>query len=67
MSLVGEAFLKIWAKDVGLETKPKLAEVFLGLILENFYLQITDETLTAEWLSTYFKNIRNMVMQFSSN
>jgi AcrR family transcriptional regulator len=66
-SLVGEAFLKIWTKDVGLEAKPKLAEVFLGLILENFYLQITDEVLNAEWLSAYFKNIRNMVMQFSSN
>jgi AcrR family transcriptional regulator len=63
--LVGNAFLEVWAKEIGLENKPKLAEIFFGLVLENFYLQTTVETLTYEWLSDYFKNIRLMVTEFN--
>ena len=63
--LVGNAFLEVWAKEIGLENKPKLAEIFFGLVLENFYLQLTEETLTYEWLSDYFKNIRSMVTEFN--
>ena len=62
--LVGNAFLEVWAKEIGLGHKPKLAEIFFGLVLENFYLQLTEETLTYEWLSDYFKNIRLMVAEF---
>lgn len=63
--LVGNAFLEVWAEEIGLENKPKLAEIFFGLVLENFYLQLTDETLTYDWLSDYFKNIRLMVGEFN--
>lgn len=62
--LVGNAFLEVWAKEIGLGHKPKLAEIFFGLVLENFYLQLTEETLTYERLSDYFKNIRLMVAEF---
>ena len=63
--LVGNAFLEVWAREIGLENKPKLAEIFFGLVLENFYLQLTEETLTYDWLSDYFKNIRLMVEDFN--
>ncbi len=63
--LVGDAFLEVWTKEIGLENKPKLAEIFFGLVLENFYLQLTEETLTHEWLSDYFKNIRLVVNEFN--
>ncbi|MEY4541716.1 MAG: hypothetical protein RLZZ306_3473 [Bacteroidota bacterium] len=63
--LVGNAFLEVWAKEIGLGNKPKLAEIFFGLVLENFYLQLTEKTLTYEWLSDYFKNIRLMVAEFN--
>jgi AcrR family transcriptional regulator len=63
--LVGNTFLEVWAKEIGLGNKPKLAEIFFGLVLENFYLQLTEETLTYEWLSDYFKNIRLMVAEFN--
>ena len=62
---VGNAFMEVWAKEIGLENKPKLAEIFFGLVLENFYLQLTEETLTYEWLSDYFKNIRLIVTEFN--
>jgi AcrR family transcriptional regulator len=63
--LVGNAFLEVWAEEIGLGNKPKLAEIFLALVLENFYLQLTEETITYEWLSDYFKNIRLMVIEFN--
>lgn len=63
--LVGNAFLEVWAEEIGLGNKPKLAEIFFGLVLENFYLQLTEETLTYDWLSDYFKNIRLMVIEFN--
>jgi AcrR family transcriptional regulator len=63
--LVGNAFLEVWAKEIGLGNKAKLAEIFFGLVLENFYLQLTEETLTYEWLSNYFKNIRLMVAELN--
>jgi AcrR family transcriptional regulator len=63
--LVGNAFLEVWAKEIGLGNKPKLAEIFFGLVLENFYLQLTDDSFTYNWFSDYFKNIRLMVAGFN--
>jgi AcrR family transcriptional regulator len=63
--LVGNAFLEVWTKEIGLRNKPKLAEIFFGLVLENFYLQLTDDSFTYHWFSDYFKNIRLMVAGFN--
>jgi AcrR family transcriptional regulator len=64
--LVGNAFLEVWAKEIGLENKPKLATIFFGLVLENFYLQLTDDSFTYEWFSDYFSKIRTMVAEFNT-
>jgi hypothetical protein len=50
---------------IGLSENTSLAQMVLTLSLENFYLQITDETLNESWLKTYFSNIRQMVAHFS--
>jgi AcrR family transcriptional regulator len=63
--LVGNAFLEVWAKEIGLENKLKLAEIFFGLVLENFYLQLTDDSFTYHWFSDYFSKIRLMVAEFN--
>ncbi|MEO1052370.1 MAG: TetR/AcrR family transcriptional regulator [Bacteroidota bacterium] len=59
-----EAVLGIWAEAIGLTENTKLAFAVLMLSLENFYLQITEETLHYKWLSAYVKNLRNMVDEF---
>lgn len=58
------AILPIWKKTIGLPENTPLAKMVLTLSLENFYLQITDETLNEAWLATYFENIRQMVTHF---
>ncbi len=58
------AVIPIWSKIIGLDDHSYLAELVLQLSLENFFLQITDETLNPIWLHEYFKTIQNMVGQF---
>jgi AcrR family transcriptional regulator len=58
------AMLPVWKKIIGISDNTSLAQMVLTLILENFYLQITDETLNESWLETYFATIREMVLHF---
>lgn len=58
------AILPFWKQIIGLHDHSYLAELVLQLTLENFFLQITDETLNQTWLNNYFENIRNLVWQF---
>lgn len=59
--LVENALLEVWKKDLGIPDKTGLAGGVLQLVLENFYLQITEQTLTSRWLSDYFNSIRSIV------
>jgi AcrR family transcriptional regulator len=63
-SFATPAVLPVWKKIIGLSENNYLAEAILALSLENFFLQITDETLTIEWLRAYFENIRSMIAHF---
>lgn len=65
-SFATPAMLPVWKKIIGLSENTYLAEAVLALSLENFFLQITDETLTVEWLSTYFDKIRSMISHFKN-
>lgn len=56
--------LPVWQKIMGLEENNYLANMVLMLSIENFFLQITDETLKEDWLEAYFQNIKTMVYQF---
>jgi AcrR family transcriptional regulator len=64
---VGAAIIGIWAEALGLSGNSPLALMVLNLSLENFYLQITEETLTYEWLLSYVKGLQSMVQAFKRN
>jgi len=59
---VEEALLPIWTAALGLNTKKNLAKIILNLTIENFYLEVTDNNLTYEWLVSYFDEIKKMVL-----
>lgn len=61
----GTAIMKIWSEAIGLSHDAASAELILVLTLENFFLQITEETLNYEWLSNYIHNIKNLVSRFT--
>jgi hypothetical protein len=58
------ALLPVWKKIIGITENTPLAQMVLTLSLENFYLQITYETLNESWLKTYFATIREMILHF---
>jgi AcrR family transcriptional regulator len=64
---VGEAILGIWADMLNLKDNSYLARIVLNLSIENFYLQITEETLTYEWLFNYVQELQVMVKEFENN
>lgn len=61
---VGDAFVNVWIEDLGLQLSKKQIEGIFTLALENFFLQINTETLNAEWLSNYFKNLKKIASNF---
>jgi len=65
--LVGEAIIEIWAKMLGLNHNTYLAMMVLNLSIENFYLQITPETLNYEWLVAYVEKLQAMAKAFQNN
>jgi AcrR family transcriptional regulator len=64
---IEDAFLGIWAKSLDLEGKMYLARIILNLTIENFYLCITADTFTNEWLLNYLHEIRTMVREMMKN
>ena len=62
--LIGGSILDIWADFLGLQGNSHLAQMVLRLTLENFFLQITPETLTYTWLSEYADDLKCMVKAF---
>ena len=61
---IAEAVLPVWAGLLGLGDNSGLARMVLNLSIENFYLQITDETLTYDWLLAYVDGLQAMVREF---
>ena len=64
---VGDAIVGIWAEALGLKDNSYLAQLVLNLSLENFYLQITEESLSYEWLLTYVQDLQTMVKAFKNH
>lgn len=62
---VEASFFDNWKIALGLIHNPQVARVLLDLIVENFYLRVTEESLSYDWLKTFFKEIQTMVLQLN--
>lgn len=62
--VTGRAIASIWPKLIGLGQHNQLAEMLFKHSIENFYLQITDETLNRPWLRQYFDDLLLLVREF---
>jgi AcrR family transcriptional regulator len=59
-SLIGDALLELWVKDLDLTfSKEQLRGVF-GMAMENFFLQIHAENLCKSWLRDYFSQLKKI-------
>ena len=64
--LTTSAILPLWKKMIGLEGQSYLAGLVLQLSLENFYIQLTPETLARSWLIAYFEGLQHLVRSFKA-
>lgn len=62
--IIGDAFVKVWVKDLNLKLSQKQAESIFTLALENFFLKINAENLNYKWLSEYFINLKRITSNF---
>jgi AcrR family transcriptional regulator len=63
---IEEALLGLWTQALGLEGRPQLARAMLKLVVDNFYLRITADSLDQLWLRAYLDEIRRMVAGMGS-
>lgn len=56
----------LWPALLELPQNTQLAGLILKLSLENFYLQITEETLNQRWLKDYFYELRTLTRAFKN-
>lgn len=64
--IIGDAFINVWVKDLGIKINQKQIEGFYALALENFYLQINPDNITHKWLAEYFVNLKEITTGFVS-
>jgi AcrR family transcriptional regulator len=62
--LIGSDFVKLWARELQWKGPMPQLEVLFSLALENFYLQISAETLEPQWLRDYFSQLTSMIRVF---
>ncbi len=61
---IGTSFLKVWTNYMGLAERNQLALDFFELAIENFYIQLNEETINTEWLSNYFRELKYFAASF---
>jgi AcrR family transcriptional regulator len=59
--LASQALINLWATELGLADNQKLAGLLFKLVMDNFYLQISERNLTYPWLLNYFAELGTMV------
>ncbi|MDX2062603.1 MAG: TetR/AcrR family transcriptional regulator [Bacteroidia bacterium] len=62
---VGDAFVRLWATELGPRLSHAQLESLFELALENFFLRIHEENLTHAWLAAYFRNLHRIALQLS--
>jgi hypothetical protein len=53
--------MTLWVSELGLADNQKLADLLFKLVMDNFYLQISEKNLTYPWLLNYFVELGTMV------
>lgn len=62
-----QGFMKVWMRELELEGKSQIAHQLYELSQDNFYVQINEENLNYEWLSSQFKGIKEMVLKLKKS
>lgn len=64
--MIAGSLLHLWSDLLDLPRNSQLSGLVFKLSLENFYLQITEETLNQDWLNNYFMELRALTKAFKN-
>jgi hypothetical protein len=59
--IVETSFFDKWVMVLGLKTQPNIARNILKIYSDNFFLRVTEENLTYEWLIKMLDEIKLLV------
>lgn len=60
---ITSSYLDQWNLYIGFEKKSMLGKVILNILVDNFFLQVTNENLTYNWFHEYLNNLRSVIQQ----
>lgn len=60
---ITNSYLDKWNIAIGFEHKPMLGKVIFNILVDNFFLQVTDENLTYQWFHEYINHLRSIIQQ----
>lgn len=63
---ITDSFLDKWNISVGFERNPMLGKIIFHLLVDNFFLQVTDENLTYQWFHNYMNDLRSIIQQIQN-
>lgn len=61
-ALVGNDFMGLWSRELGLKWNAQQLESVFSLALEHFYLQLQPERLDAAWLRAHFATVKQQLL-----
>jgi AcrR family transcriptional regulator len=64
--LFSGSLTRLWLNEFGLTHDVDLAIEVVTLATENFYLRLTPQTLTPDWLTAYFQQLRHTVLSLKA-
>ena len=55
------SIIEIWSEFLGIESNLRINQLVLALTIENFYLHITEENMTYNWLENYIISLKEKI------
>lgn len=65
--IIGTDFIKLWLSDSKLNLTLKQAEGIFELAMENFFLQINQDNINQQWLTSYFDKLNEVTRNFETS
>ncbi|MEM7513515.1 MAG: TetR/AcrR family transcriptional regulator [Bacteroidota bacterium] len=63
---ISGSFIDKWNLMIGLEPQSELGKLIFHLLVDNFFLQVSDENLSYQWFHEYLKSLSSTIDKIKS-
>ena len=64
--IVGDSIMPLWSQTIGLNDNSNLSRLVLKLSVENFFLRLTENTISPNWIRDYFNEMKQLIRKLKS-